>query len=310
MLRFLIRRIVFGVIVLWIVTTGVFILFFKMAPDPAARFAGKSATATTLELVRHRLSLDKPLIVQYGDFLGRLLHGDLGYSFVTQNSVNSMILDALPPSLSLILGASVLWLTAGVLSGVLSATRARSLVDRVMTGFVLIGISMPAFVIGMTLLFTLSGVFGSTYVSLTDDPAGWLQHMILPWISLTFLQTAIYTRLTRGSVLDVLGEDYIRTARAKGMPERTVIYRHGLRAALTPVLTQFGVDVGVLIGGTLVTETVFSLHGIGQLTVLSLTTGDLPVIMGVVLVAAFFVVLANLVVDISYSFLDPRIRLA
>jgi peptide/nickel transport system permease protein len=314
MFRFLIRRILFGVLVLWIVTLGVFILFFATSKDPAARFAGKSATPATLALVRHRLGLDDPLPVQYWHFVTRLLRGDLGYSFATQSPVTSMIKDALPASLSLILGAAVLWLAAGVVAGVISATRARTLLDRGITLTVLIGISMPAFIVGLTLSYVLAvklQIFPQTgFIPIQDNPVQWFQHLILPWITLALLQSAIYTRLTRGSLLDVLGEDYIRTARAKGLPERRVIYRHGLRSALTPVVTQAGVDIGVLIGGTLVTETVFGLQGIGQMTVQSLTNGDLPVIMGVVLIAAFFVVLGNLVVDVAYSFLDPRVRLS
>ena len=314
MLRFLIRRILFGILVLWIVTTGVFVLFFVAAPDPAARFAGKSATPETLALVRHRLGLDRPVLQQYWDFIVRLLHGDLGYSFATQTPVNDLIKQALPASLSLILGAAVLWMLAGLVTGVVSATRARTALDRVITGVVLLGISMPAFVVGLTLIYVFGVGFRilpqSGYVPLVTSPGLWFEHLVLPWITLAFLQTAVYTRLTRGSLLDVLGEDYIRTARAKGLSERRVIYRHALRSALTPVLTQFGVDIGVLIGGTLVTESVFGLQGIGQLTVRSLTYGDLPVIMAVVLIAAAFVVLANLLVDVGYSFLDPRVRLS
>ena len=314
MLRFLIRRILFGVLVLWIVTTGVFILFFATSKDPAARFAGKSATPATLALVRHRLGLDDPLPVQYWHFLTRLFHGDLGYSFATQSPVTDMIKQALPASLSLILGAAVLWLLAGIVAGTISATRARTLLDRGITVAVLIGISMPAFIVGLTLSYAVAfklQIFPqSQYIPIQDNPVQWFQHLVLPWITLALLQSAIYTRLTRGSLLDVLGEDYIRTARAKGLPERKVIYRHGLRSALTPVITQAGIDIGVLIGGTLVTETVFGLQGIGQMTVQSLTNGDLPVIMGVVLIASFFVVLGNLVVDIVYSFLDPRVRLS
>jgi peptide/nickel transport system permease protein len=314
MLRFLIRRILFGVLVLWIVTTGVFILFFATSKDPAARFAGKSATPQTLELVRHRLGLDDPLPVQYWHFVTRLFKGDLGYSFTTQSPVTGMIKDALPASLSLILGAAVLWMLVGLVSGVVSATRAHTLLDRGITGAVLVGISMPAFIIGLTLSYVMAvklQIFPQTgFVPLQQDPVQWFQHLVLPWVTLALLQSAIYTRLTRGSLLDVLGEDYIRTARAKGLPERRVIYRHGLRSALTPVITQFGVDIGVLIGGTLVTESVFGLQGIGQLTVRSLTNGDLPVIMAVVLIAAFFVVIANIIVDIAYSFLDPRVRLS
>ncbi|GLY78237.1 ABC transporter permease [Actinoallomurus iriomotensis] len=314
MLRFLIRRILFGILVLWIVTLGVFLLFFATSDDPAARFAGKSATPATLALVRHRLGLDDPLPVQYWHFLTRLLRGDLGYSFATQSPVTDMIKQALPASLSLILGAAVLWLAAGIVAGVISATRARTLLDRGITLAVLLGISMPAFIVGLTLSYVFAvklQIFPQTqYVPIQNNPLQWFEHMVLPWITLALLQSAIYTRLTRGSLLDVLGEDYIRTARAKGLPERRVIYRHGLRSALTPVVTQAGVDIGVLIGGTLVTESVFGLQGIGQLTVQSLTIGDLPVIMGVVLIAAFFVVLGNLVVDVVYSFLDPRVRLS
>jgi peptide/nickel transport system permease protein len=314
MLRFLIRRILFGVLVLWIVTTGVFILFFATSKDPAARFAGKSATPQTLALVRHRLGLDDPLPVQYWHFVTRLFKGDLGYSFTTQSPVTDMIKNALPNSLSLIFGAAVLWLLAGIISGVISATQAHTVLDRGITGVVLLGISMPAFIVGLTLSYVMANklqIFPPTgYVPLQQDPVQWFQHLVLPWITLALLQSAIYTRLTRGSLLDVLGEDYIRTARAKGLPERRVIYRHGLRSALTPVVSQAGVDIGVLIGGTLVTERVFGLQGIGQLTVQSLTNGDLPVIMAVVLIAAFFVVIANIIVDIAYSFLDPRVRLS
>src|SRR5258708_27138936 len=205
----------------------------------------------------------------------------------------------LPPTLSLIIGGAILWLIAGIGFGVLSATRARSLLDRVTTTGVLIGYSMPSFVLGGLLLFLvfveLSKVgilwFQPGYYPITQSQITWLERMILPWITLASVQVAVYSRLTRGSLLDALGEDYIRTARAKGLPERRVIYRHGLRSALIPVVTQAGVDIGVLIGGTLVTETVFGLQGIGQMTVQSLTNGDLPVIMGVVLIAAFFVVL-------------------
>jgi peptide/nickel transport system permease protein len=312
MLRFLIRRIAFGVLVLWIVVTGVFLLFFVASPDPAARFAGKNATPQTIATVKHHLGLDKPVLTQYGTFLKKLLHGDLGYSYVTEQPVNSVLKGALPASLSLILGAAVLWMCAGIVSGVLSATRARTGLDRLITLLVLLGISMPAFVVGMTLSYLLgfkAQIFPQNgYIPLTTDFVQWFEHLVMPWITLAFLQTAIYTRLTRGSLLDVLGEDYIRTARAKGLPEGRVIYRHGLRSALTPVLTQFGIDIGVLIGGTLVTEQIFGLQGIGQTTIRSLTQGDLPVIMGVVLLAATFVIVANLAVDIAYSFLDPRIR--
>lgn len=319
LIRFLIRRLLFGVLVLWLVSTGTFLLFFVAPSDPAKTIAGRQASPETVALIRHRLGLDQPVIVQYGHFLGRLLHGDLGYSYYNNTPVTRIIAGDFPATLSLVLGAAVLWLVIGVVTGVLSATRARSLLDRVTTLFMLAGVAMPTFVLGLLLLFFLFFKLSQAglplfppaqYVGLTDDPLGWFQHMILPWITLATVQAAIYTRLTRGSMLEVLGEDYIRTARAKGLPERRVIYRHALRAALTPVLTQFGVDIGSLLGGVIVTESVFGLGGIGQEVVRAVVNGDLPVIMGVVLLAAFFVTVANIVVDIAYSFLDPRVRLA
>jgi peptide/nickel transport system permease protein len=313
MLRFLIRRILFGVLVLWIVTTGVFILFFATSKDPAARFAGKSATPATLALLRHRMGLDEPLPLQYWHFVTRLLSGDLGYSYATRSSVDGLIGDALPVTVSLVCGAAILCLLTGVFTGVISATRAHSVVDRGITFLVIVGMSVPAFVTAATLLYLLAfklPVFPlGGYVPLHDDPVGWLQHLLLPWITGALLQSAVYTRLTRGSLLDVLDEDYVRTARAKGLRERRVVYRHGLRSALTPVVTQFGLDLGAVLSGALVTETVFGLQGIGQLTVRSMTSGDLPVIMAVVLLAALGTVVANILVDVVYAVLDPRVRL-
>lgn len=313
MLRFLVRRILSGVLVLWLVTTCVFLLFFATSRDPAARFAGKSATPATLGLLRYRMGLDDPLPVQYWHFVTRLLSGDLGYSYATRSPVRGLIGSSLQVTASLVAGAATLWLVIGVVTGVISATRARSVVDRVITVLVLVGISMPVFITALTLLYLLTyriRIFPQAgYVPLQDDPVEWLYHLLLPWITGALLQSAFYTRLTRGSLLDVLGEDYVRTARAKGLNERRVIYRHGLRSAITPVLTQFGMDVGASLSGALVTEWVFGLQGLGQLSVRSMTAGDLPVIMAIVLLAALFVVIANIIVDVAYAVLDPRVRL-
>ncbi|GLY72284.1 ABC transporter permease [Actinoallomurus iriomotensis] len=313
MLRFLIRRVLSGVLVMWLVTTVVFILFFATSRDPAARFAGKSATPATLALLRHRMGLDEPLPLQYWHFVTRLLSGDLGYSYATHSPVGEMVKDAVPVTLSVVVGAATLWLITGVVAGVISATRARSAMDRGVTVLVIVGMSVPAFVTASTLLFLLAfslPVFPlGGYVPLHADPAGWLQHLILPWITGAIVQAAFYTRLTRGSLLDVLDEDYVRTARAKGLGERRVVYRHGLRSALAPVVTQFGMDLGSALSGASVVETVFGLQGIGQLTVRSMTLGDLPVIMAVVLLAAFGIVVASIVVDVVYALLDPRVRL-
>ncbi|MEW9551019.1 ABC transporter permease [Nonomuraea sp. NPDC050783] len=320
MLRaFLLRRTLLGLLVLWLVTLGTFLLFFVAPGDPARTLAGRQATPEQVELVRHNLGLDRPVLLQYLDYLGRLVRGDLGTSYFSGEPVGKLLAQDFPPTFSLVLGGAVLWLALGIGTGVLSATRARSLLDRALTVLALAGVSMPTFVVGLLLLYflffqlTMAGapiLPPDSYVPFSDGPGEWARHLILPWITLAFVQAASYTRLTRGSLLDILGEDYIRTARAKGVPERRVIYRHGLRAALTPVVTQLGVDVGTLIGGVVVTESVFGLGGIGQAVVQAFVSGDLPVIMGVVILATTAVVVANLLVDVAYGLLDPRIRLA
>jgi ABC-type dipeptide/oligopeptide/nickel transport system permease component len=314
MLRFVVRRVLYAVLVLWLVSTAVFALL-QISPVPVERvIGGPRATTETLQQIRHNLGLDQPVPVQYWDFLARLVRGDLGYSYINQTPVTQLIGDRLPTTLWLVAGAGIIWFVGGVTTGVLSATRVRSWIDRVSTAFVLVGLSTPPFVMALVLLFVFATALGKLGVRFFE--AGpplqehFLQRMILPWAGLAYLMVAAYTRLTRGSMLDVLGEDYIRTARAKGLPERRVIYRHGLRAALTPVITQFGIDIGVLIGSTIVTEKVFGLQGIGQLVYQSISVGDTPVIIGVTLLVSFFVILANLLVDLGYSFLDPRVRLS
>ena len=319
MTRFLIRRILQGVLVMWLVTVTVFIAFF-IGPGPgqvARALAGKSATPQTVELVRQRLLLNRPLDVQYGHYLWLLLHGNLGYSFYHDQSVNSIVAAAFPITFSLVLGSAILWIIMGVLSGVLSAVKARSLLDRTFTGLALLFYSMPTFVLGLLFLLglyyelTIHGIhaFPPTYIPFGQSPSGWFRSLILPWFTLALVSAATYTRLTRGSMLDVMNEDYIRTARAKGLSERRVIFRHSLRAALTPIVTQFGLDVGILLGGAVITEVVFSMPGLGFTAVQSISQQDLPVIIGVVIVASTAVVVANIVVDAFYAVLDPRVRL-
>ncbi|MBO2449876.1 ABC transporter permease [Actinomadura barringtoniae] len=314
MLRFVIRRLLYAILVLWLVSTLVFV-FLHVSPVPVERvIGGPRATTDTLNQIRQNLGLDDPVLVQYWDFLKRLLQGNLGDSYVNGTSVASLISDRLPTTMWLVFGAGVIWFIGGVATGVLSATHARSFRDRFATVFVLIGLSTPPFVMALVLLYLFSTKLGEAGIHFFE--AGpplqehFLQRMILPWIALAFLMVATYTRLTRSSMLDVLGEDYIRTARAKGLTERRVVYRHGLRSALTPVITQFGIDLGALIGSTIVTEKVFGLQGVGQLVYQSIALGDTPVIIGVTLVVTAFVIVANLIVDIAYSFLDPRVRLA
>jgi peptide/nickel transport system permease protein len=321
MVRFLVRRLLTGLLVIWLISVIVFALFFIAPHDVAQLLLGKFAAQNQqlVASVTHQLGLDQPVIVQYGHFISRLLHGDLGYSYYSHQPVTTLIAQAFPVTASLALGAAVIWLVLGVLIGTLSATRPRSLLDRGATLFALAGLSFPTFVLGLLLLFVffyqlhLAGVDlfpGGGYVPLTTSPGQWAMHLILPWITLAVATMAIYVRLTRGQLVEVLGEDYIRTARAKGLRESRVVYRHGLRAALIPVVTQFGIDVATLLGGVIVTEQVFGLNGLGRMSVQAVTNSDEPVIIAVVLLAAVFVVVANIVVDLLYAVLDPRIRLS
>jgi peptide/nickel transport system permease protein len=256
--------------------------------------------------------------VQYWHFLDNLLHGNLGYSYFTGESVNTMLKQDLPPTISLVIGGTVLWLVVGLSVGIISAVRARSAFDRTSNVLVLVGLSMPVFVIGELLIlfvFVPLNKHGFTwiqtgYAGITQGFGVWSGHMILPWITLAAVQAAVYTRLTRGQLLDTLGEDYIRTARAKGLSERRVVFKHGVRAALTPVVSQLGVDIGQLLGGVVVVEVVFGLGGIGQTSVEAIFTDNLPVIIGFVIIAAVFVVVANIIVDLVYALLDPRVRIA
>jgi peptide/nickel transport system permease protein len=318
MLRFLTVRTGNALVVLWLVTVAVFALFFLVPNNVARTLAGRQATPQTIALVNHRLGLDQPVWKQYLTFVGNALHGDLGYDYYHQVPVTHIIGQALPITVSLALGASVIWLVLGVTNGVISAVFPRSVADRALTVFALFFYSMPSFLLALILLFffyfklTTAGHAWfppGGYAPLADGIGAWAQHLALPWLALALLSAATYTRLTRASMLDVLGADYIRTARAKGLPEPRVVTRHALRSALTPVVTQFGIDLGQLIGGVVVTETVFSLPGLGKTAIDAINQQDLPVIIGIVLFAAAAVVVANILVDLMYALLDPRVRL-
>ncbi|WP_426566953.1 ABC transporter permease [Angustibacter sp. McL0619] len=314
----MIRRLALGLLVLWIITMAVFSLFYVLPNNVARTLAGRQATPQTVALISHRLGLDEPLWRQYLRFVGNAARGNLGYDYYHEVPVTHIVAAALPITASLVIGAAVLWLLIGVFNGVVSAVRPRSAVDRGLTIFSLFFYSMPSFLLGLLLLYflyyrlTLAGrpAFPpGGYSPFLQGPAAWLQHMILPWLTLALVSAATYTRLTRASMLEVLGQDYIRTARAKGLNERRVVGVHALRSAMTPVVTQLGIDVGVLLGGAVVTETVFSMPGLGKTAVDAITQQDLPVIVGIVLVAAVAVVLANIAVDLAYAVLDPRVRL-
>jgi peptide/nickel transport system permease protein len=317
LVSFLVRRIVAGIVVLWAVSLGAFLLFFtRPAISVARQMAGKAPTAAVLHQITRQLGLDQPLAVQYWHFLDRLLHGNLGYSYATGEAVNTILAQDLPRTASVVVGGVLLWLIIGLGVGILSAVRPRSVFDRVSTFGVLVGLSLPTFVLGQLLLW---GVFlqlnkqgfswiQDGYVGPAQSLSGWAGHMILPWITVAVASAAVYSRLSRGSLLDTLSEDYIRTARAKGLSERRVVFRHALRSALTPVVSQLGIDVGTLLGGVVVTEQVFGIGGIGSDSIAAIVDGNLPVIIGFVLVAAVFVVVANLIVDFCYTLLDPRVR--
>ncbi|TDC63432.1 ABC transporter permease [Actinomadura sp. GC306] len=306
------RRVLHALFMLWLVATLVFV-FLHLSPVPVERvIGGPRATPETLAQIRANLGLDRPFPVQYWNFAGRLLHGDLGDSYVSGAPVTALIAARLPTTLCLIAGGGVLWFAGGVALGTLSAVKARTLWDRAAAALVLAGLATPPFVMALALLYVFSTRLGESGVHLFEAgpplEGAFLRRMVLPWIALALLMLAAYTRLTRAAMLDVLGEDYVRTARAKGLPERRVVGRHVLRPALTPVVTQFGIDLGALVGSTIVTEKVFGLQGVGQLVHQSIAAGDTPVIIGVTLLVTVCVVTANLVVDICYSLLDPRLR--
>jgi peptide/nickel transport system permease protein len=321
LLGFLVRRILTGIVVVWLVASAAFLLFFARPVDTVARtLAGRAATPLVINEVIRNLGLNEPIAEQYWHFIKNLVWGfHLGTSYYNGNeSVNTMVKQDLPPTASLLVGALVLWLIVGLGVGIISATRARSFFDRFSSLAVLVGLSMPTFVIGELLIlyvFLPLNEHGFRWIDTgysgpSQGLSAWVGHMLLPWITLAAVQAAVYTRLSRGQLLDTLGEDYIRTARAKGLSERRVLFRHAVRAALTPVVSQLGVDVGQLLGGAVVVETVFGLGGLGQVSVQAIDQDNGPVIVGFVIFAAVFVVVANIIVDMIYAALDPRVRIS
>lgn len=319
MMNFLLRRIGFGLVVLFVLSLFVFVLFYIAPGDPARSIAGDKATEAVLAQIRHNLGLDQPIYVQYWVFVSHLLQGDLGFSYRSQLPVLAIIADRIPVTFSLVVGGVVLWLAIGVPIGISSAKKPGSLRDRIGQTFAVVGLSFPTFVLGLMALYVLYFLPArvgfvlfppSGYSPFIDDPGQWLWHLLLPWATLALVSAAIYARLTRGQMLEVLGEDYIRTARAKGLSERRVVYRHALRSAMPPLVTQLGTDIGLMLGGVIVIETVFGLPGMGRLAVTAVQNQDRPVIIGVVLLGGAFVVVINIVVDTLYALMDSRIRTA
>lgn len=318
--------------VISMITFAIFFLMPRLAgasPESmAARYVGKSADPATIEATVEKLGFDKPFHQQYWDWISGVVAGQtidtgaskvecsapcLGYSYRTYSPIMPEVKDRFPVTLSLAIGAAVIWLSFGVTVGVISALKRGSFFDRAAMGVALAGVSLPIFWTGLVSLAIFSYSLGWTapggsFTPFTENPGRWAYALLLPWITLALLFSAQYARLTRAGMLEVMSEDYIRTARAKGLPERTVVVKHGLRSALTPIVTIFGLDFGLLIGGAILTETAFSLPGLGQMALQGTKTNDLPKVIAVVLITAVFVAICNLIVDLIYLILDPRVR--
>ncbi|RLK59961.1 ABC transporter permease [Actinokineospora cianjurensis] len=335
MITYIIRRLFAAIVLLFVVSAVTFAIFFLMpklvgaSPETlATRYVGRAATADTVRETAERLGFYDPIYVQYWDWAKGIFVGAdysygtgvehcpapcLGYSFRNNQPVFPDLMDRLPVTMSLAVGAAVLWLLGGVAVGTLSALRKGTIFDRAAMSISLAGVSLPIFFTGLLSLSIFSynlgwTAVGGSYVPFLENPGEWAYNLLLPWITLALLFSAQYARLTRAGMLETMNEDFIRTARAKGLTERTVVVRHGLRGALTPILTIFGLDVGLLLGGAILTESAFSLQGLGKYAIDGITNYDLPKVMGVTILAAFFVVLANLVVDLLYAVVDPRVR--
>ncbi|MEV6960879.1 ABC transporter permease [Streptomyces sp. NPDC051207] len=331
MLAYLIRRLFAAAVMLVVIILVVFSIFFLVPKwagvDLATSFVGKQADPAAVEAVRQKLGLSDPVLVQVweffkGIFVGRTYAagGDVtecaapcfGYSFRSEQAVWPVLTDRFPVTLGLALGAALLWLIMGVAAGVLSALKRGSVWDRSAMVVALAGVSLPIYFTGLLSLAIFSyglGWIDGEYVPMEDSLTGWLGGMILPWVTLAFLYAAMYARITRATMLEILGEDYIRTARAKGLREQVVIRKHAMRSTMTPILTMLGMDIGALMGGAILTETTFSLPGLGQKVLDAIKNQDLPFILGVTLITSLAVLVANLVVDILYAVIDPRVRL-
>jgi peptide/nickel transport system permease protein len=332
MIRYIIRRLIGGGLVLFVSSVVTF-LIFQVGPkvahiSPALLYVGKIPPSEEgLKAIEHRFGFDLPLWHQYFNWVAGILFGRtlddgsgtvvhcsapcLGYSFRQQLPVTHLIKQALPIELSVAFGAALLWLVVGLTVGSVSALKRGTIFDRGAMLVALAAVSLPIFFTGPILLlvfkYQLKWLPDTHYEPITSNPVQWFKSMILAWIALAFIFAALYARLTRANMLETMSEDYIRTARAKGLPRRTVVMKHGLRAALTPIVTIFGLDLGQLIGNAVITETVFNLHGLGLLSIQAIANSDLPVIMGVTIIATLAVVIANILVDIGYAFVDPRV---
>jgi peptide/nickel transport system permease protein len=320
-LRYMIRRLLWAVVLFLAVTIVTYVLFFVIPSDPAKQACGQACSQKDVIRVRHFLGLDQPIYVQYWHFLKNLVvHQDLGHSFFNRESVNQLVGEAAPVTASLVFGGAIVWMLIALPIGVLSALRPRSMMDRASMTFVLIGISAHPIWLGLIFAYFIGYKWGITpitgYADFVNPPPGqpggpvqWAYHMILPWLTFAILFAALYTRMIRANVLDTMNEDYVRTARAKGAPEQTVLRSHILRNALLPIVTMLGMDIGLALGGAVFTETVYSLPGLGRTSVQALQNYDTPTVQGVIVFATCAIIVFNLIVDLLYAWIDPRIRL-
>jgi peptide/nickel transport system permease protein len=315
MARFVVRRLISMALVLFAVSVLTFLIFQAIPNgDPALRLAGRTATPENIASIRHSWGFDKPIYVQYIKTMGHIFDGTV-ISYTQELNVEQQIWRVLPATLSLSIGAGVIWLFFGIVFGMISALTAGRFTDRVVTVLAFIGVSTPVFFLGALMSYYIGFKAGilpeGNYVSLTQDPLGWLQHMIMPWIALSVLFIGIYARVLRNNLLDTLNDDYVRTARAKGISERRVLIRHVLRNSLIPIVSLWGLDFAAVIGGgAILTETVFNLQGVGQYAATSIQNLDVPPVLVITMFGTFFVVLLQAVVDILYAVLNPRIRLS
>jgi peptide/nickel transport system permease protein len=319
MISYIIRRLLWAVLLLLVVSFITFLMFQVLpSADPALLRAGRNPSPEVVAAIRHNLGLDKPWPVQYWIYIRELvLHFDFGYSYQNNVAVRATIFDRLPATASLALGGAVVWLLIGIPVGIISAIYRGTIIDRLAMGGALLAISAPVYWVGLVSIYLFSKDLGKLapifqgsgqYTPFTTNPIQWASALILPWIVLATAFAAIYARFLRANLLDVMGEDYIRTARAKGLREKRVVFKHGLRSAITPIVTIFGLDLGILFGGAILTETVFNIPGIGRLAYDAIQKSDLPIVQGTVLIGALAIILMNLLVDILYAFLDPRVR--
>jgi peptide/nickel transport system permease protein len=319
LLAYIIRRLLWSVLLLFVISFVVFIVFVILpSADPALLRAGRNPDPDLVAAIREQLGTDKPWFTQYYLYMKELvLEGSLGYSYQNNVDVREEIFDRLPATVSLAIGGAVVWLISGVAVGIISAIKKGTIGDRLAMGIALVGISAPVYWLGLVTIYLFSKDIGAlwavfeppgTYVGIREDPAQWFKSLLLPWLVLATAFAAVYARFMRSNLLEVMGEDYIRTARAKGNKERVVVFRHGVRAAITPIVTIFGLDLGILFGGAILTETVFNIPGIGRTAFDAISKSDLPIVQGTVLVGALAIILFNLIVDIIYAFIDPRVR--